>query len=72
MIVAIEDARYKLVCMRDDIKELGHAISIDELRAQAEDLDAQTLDPDFWNNQANSSKVLQLIKKTKDKISSYP
>ena len=71
MIVAIEDARYKLVCMREDIKELGHSISIDELRAKAEELDAQTLDPDFWNNQANSSKVLQLIKKTKDKIEEY-
>ena len=71
LIVAIEDARYKLVCMREDIKELGHSISIDELRAKAEELDAQTLDPDFWNNQANSSKVLQLIKKTKDKIEEY-
>ena len=71
LIVAIEDARYKLVCMRENIKELGHSISIDELRAQAEELDAQTLDPDFWNNQANSSKVLQLIKKTKDKIEEY-
>ena len=68
MIVVIEEARYKLVCMRDNIKELGHSISIDELRKTAEELDAQTLDPDFWNNQTNSSKVLQLIKKTKDKI----
>ena len=71
MIVAIEDARYKLVCMRENIKELGHSISIDELRKSAEELDAQTLDPDFWNNQANSSKILQLIKKTKDKIEEY-
>ena len=71
MIVELEDARYKLTCMRADIKELGHAISIDELRKTAEELDAQTLDPDFWNNQENSSKVLQQIKRTKDKIEEY-
>ena len=58
MIVELEDARYKLVGMRTDIKELGHAISIDELRKLAEELDAKTLDPDFWNNQENSSKIL--------------
>ena len=71
VIVELEDARYKLTCMRADIKELGHAISIDELRKTAEELDAMTLDPDFWNNQENSSKVLQQIKRTKDKIEEY-
>ena len=71
MIVELEDARYKLVCMRDNIKELGNSISIDLLRKTAEELDAQTLAPDFWNNQENSSKVLQKIKRTKDKIEEY-
>lgn len=71
MIVELEDARYKLTCLRSDLKELGNAISIDELRKTAETLDAQTLDPDFWNNQENSSKVLQQIKRTKDKIAEY-
>ena len=71
MIVELEDAKYKLVCMRENIKELGNSISIDLLRKTAEELDAQTLDPDFWNNQENSSKVLQQIKRTKDKIEEY-
>ncbi|MCI6501824.1 MAG: peptide chain release factor 2 [Clostridia bacterium] len=70
-MVELEDARYKLTCLRSDLKELGNAISIDELRKTAETLDAQTLDPDFWNNQENSSKVLQQIKRTKDKIAEY-
>ena len=71
MIVELEDARYKLVGMRTDVKELGNAISIDMLRKTAEELDAQTLEPEFWNNQENSSKVLQQIKRTKDKIEEY-
>ena len=71
MIIALEDAKYKLIGMRADLKELGSALRIDELRREAEELDAQTLDPDFWSNQENSSKVLQRVKQTKDTIESY-
>ena len=71
MIIALEDAKYKLIGMRADLKELGSALRIDELRSLAQELDHQTLDPDFWSNQENSSKVLQKIKQTKDTIEKY-
>ena len=71
MIIALEDAKYKLISMRADIEDLGSALRIDELRALAEELDAKTLDPDFWSNQENSSKILQKIKQTKDTIDGY-
>ena len=71
VIVALEEAKYKLLAMRDKLKELGSALRIDELRAVAEELDKQTLDPDFWSNQENSSKILQRIKQTKDTIEDY-
>ena len=71
MIIALEDAKYKLIGMRADLKELGSALRIDELRSLAQELDHQTLDPDFWSNQDNSSKVLQKIKQTKDTIEKY-
>ncbi len=71
MIIALEDAKYKLIGMRESIADLGSALRIDELRTLAEQLDAQTLDPDFWSNQENSSKVLQKVKQTKDTIESY-
>ena len=71
MIIALEDAKYKLIGMRADIDDLGSALRIDELKVLAEELDAQTLDPDFWSNQENSSKILQKVKQTKDTIESY-
>ena len=71
MIVALEDAKYKLVGMREKIVELGSALRIDDLRVTADELDKQTLDPDFWSNQENSSKVLQKIKQTKYTIEDY-
>ena len=71
LIIALEEAKYKLIGMREDIADLGSALRIDELKALSEELDRQTLDPDFWSNQENSSKVLQKVKQTKDTIESY-
>ncbi len=71
MIIALEEAKYKLIGMRADVEDLGSALRIDELRRTAEELDAKTLDPDFWSNQENSSSVLQKLKQTKDAIENY-
>ena len=59
MIIALEDAKYKLVGMRAEVKELGSALKIDELRVIAAELDEKTLDPNFWSDQENSGKVMQ-------------
>ena len=53
------------------VAELGNALRIEELKVKIEELEAQTLDPDFWSNQDNSSKVLQAIKQAKDTVSNY-
>ncbi len=71
MIIALEDAKYKLVKLRDDLVELGSALKIEEKRATVEELEKQTLEQDFWSNQENSSKVLQTIKQTKTTITDY-
>ena len=71
MITALEEARYTLTLHRDTIKELGDSLRIEELRRNVEALEAQTQEQDFWSNQENSSKVLQTIKQTKDKISDF-
>jgi len=71
LIIALEDAKYKLIGLREDLEDLGSALRIDELRVKVEELEAQTLDADFWSNQENSSKVLQTIKQSKDKIEGY-
>ena len=71
LIVALEDAKYRLLGMRDDLKELGLALRIEETKANLKDLEAQTTDPAFWNNTENSSKVLQTIKQAQDKVQGY-
>ena len=71
MIIALEEAKYNLVKLREDVKELGSALRIEEKRETVVTLEEQTLAPDFWGNQENSSKVLQTIKQTKDTIEGY-
>ena len=71
MIVALEEAKYKLVSMRPVLKELGSALRVDELRAKADELEKETLEPDFWSNQERSSKILQTIKQSKDTVAEY-
>jgi len=71
LIIALEEAKYKLENFRANIRELGSALRIEELRAKAEELDAITADPDFWNNQETSGKILKEAKNLKDKIADY-
>ncbi len=71
MILALEEAKYKLENFRKDISELASALRIDDLRKKAAELEESTSSPDFWGDQENSSKVLKEIKRLKDKISAY-
>jgi len=71
LIIAIEEAIHKLNAFRDNITELGSALRIDELRVKADELEETTQAPEFWNDQQNSGKVLQEIKRLRSKIENY-
>ena len=71
MIIALEEAKYKLIALRADIKELGLALRIDALNESAAELEAQTLDPNFWNNPTAANKITQEIKQSRDTIERY-
>ena len=71
MIIALEEAKLALQKMREDLKELGSALRIEDKRVSVAEMEKQTLEADFWSDQENSSKVLQTIKQTKDTIEGY-
>ena len=71
MIIEIEEAKYKLNNFRADLKELGSALRIDDLKTEVADLEKKAMEPDFWNDQENSGKVLRQTKQLKDKIERY-
>ena len=71
MIIALEDAKYKLENFRRDVEELGRSLRIDELVEKVKTMEDTTSEPEFWNDQENSGKVLKEIKRLKDKITDY-
>ena len=71
MIVALEEAKRKLVALEDVLTELGNQLRIEEARERANDLERETMVADFWNDAEKSSKKLQEIKQLKDKVESY-
>ncbi len=70
LIIALEEAKHELVGMRPEIKELGAALRVEALAAKVEELEQETLAPDFWGK-ADSSKILQTIKQYKDTVEGY-
>ncbi len=71
MIIALENAKHELVAMRDKVEDLGSALRIEDLKHRVAELEQKTSDPAFWNDQENSSKVLQELKQSKDTIEEY-
>ena len=71
MIVALEEAKRKLVSLRDILLELGNQLRIEESKERAAELERETMVQDFWNDAEKSSKKLQEIKQLKDKVESY-
>ncbi len=71
LIIALEEAKYKLIGMREPVADLGSALRIDELKSRIAELDALTLADNFWADQQNSSKILKESKQLKDRVEEY-
>ena len=71
MIVALDEAKRRLVALYDVIKELKSQLRIEEVKERCAELERETMVQDFWNDAEKSSKKLQEIKQLKDKYESY-
>ena len=71
VIIALEEAKYKLQNYRATIIDLGDALRISEKQARIEELEAKTSSAEFWLDSENSSKVLQELKQCKDTVEEY-
>ncbi|MBE6687599.1 MAG: peptide chain release factor 2 [Ruminococcaceae bacterium] len=71
MIIQLDEAKRSLNALEPELKELGSALRIEELKKELVELDEKTSQPDFWNDQENSGKILQRQKAVKSKIEKY-
>ncbi len=71
MIVALEEAKRRLLELADTVSDLKHAIRYDDLLEKTKEMEASTLADNFWGDAEKSSRILQSIKQMKDKCEAY-
>ena len=71
MIIALDEAKRRLLDMEEIVQELGNQLRIEEAKERAAELERETMVETFWNDAEKSSKKLQEIKQLKDKVDSY-
>lgn len=70
-MIEFEQYRLNLVSMEEEISELRSALGIQKDMEELAELEKKTMDPGFYADIEASQKVLQKIKKIKDKIGGY-
>lgn len=70
MIIQLDEALRTLHAKKEEIKELKAALKLDELKAETEELEKKTLEPDFWGSE-ESGNILKRVKYLKDRVSAY-
>ncbi|MBO7292704.1 MAG: PCRF domain-containing protein, partial [Clostridia bacterium] len=71
LIVALEEAKRRLLEIEDTVHDLKHAIRYDDLTERIAELEARTMADNFWSNADESSKILQSIKQMKTRCEAY-
>ena len=66
-----DDIRFKLNNMKPKLSDLRQALDLDKGQEEITALEKQSAEPGFWDDPANSQKVLQRIKQLKDKAAHY-
>ena len=70
-MLQFEELRLALTEYEEKLKQLGEALGIEKMNAEASDLEKQTESDGFWNDVENSQKVQQRITQLRNKIKSY-
>ncbi|MBO4353903.1 MAG: peptide chain release factor 2 [Clostridia bacterium] len=70
-MIALEEARQRLLGIKESAKELESALKIEKLKETIRELEEKTFAPSFWDDQESSGRVLRELKKAKDTVEEY-
>ncbi len=71
MLILLEQSQQTLNELGKKIDELALSLNTEELKKTVEELEAQSQNPEFWNDPKNSQTVLVELKDKKEKLDSY-
>ena len=64
-MLELEENKHKLQDIKEKIKSIAEALNITKIEADIKELEAKTAEPNFWDDQQNSSTVLTKMKMEK-------
>ena len=70
-MIAFDEYKQKITALRPVLDGLKNALKLDEAAAELKRLEAESAKDGFWSDLDNSQKVLQQIKREKNKIGAY-
>ena len=70
-MLEFEEYKIKLNALKPTLDELGVALKLDEAKREAAGLEAESAQPEFWNDVQKSQKVQQRLKQLQSKIEGY-
>lgn len=70
-MLQFEELRLKLEGLRPELTDLGEALNLEAAKEEITKLEALSGEASFWDDQKESSKVLQKIRQLKNKVESY-
>ena len=70
-MIQYEELRLSLIANEEKLAQLEISLGLKKAAEEVAELEAQTAESAFWDDIANSQKVLQRISQLKNKISSY-
>lgn len=70
-MLELEENKHKLISLKEKIDSIGEALNINKIEADIKELEKQTSESNFWEDQQNSSLILTKIKRLQNKLERY-
>ena len=70
-MVEYDEIRRGIHAAKEEVEQLGISLDLEGVKKQVAELEEESAKPDFWGDSENSTKVLQQLKNSKDKIERY-
>ena len=70
-MLELEENKHKLQDIKEKINSIAEALNIAKMEADIKELETKTSEPNFWDDQQNSSTVLTKMKRLQNKLEKF-
>ncbi len=70
-LIKLEENKHKIQSLKEKLNSIGDSLKITQLESEIKELEKEINQPEFWENQQNSSNVLTKMKRIQNKVNNY-